>query len=146
LNAYVPKLAYAGGVASFFTKHRGATFASTCLADPISKGFVAAIDWYAAKHDIPFVRFATGGGREDDVALEAPPTPRRQVPSCRCRAHPPSKFPQIIGRLVATEGEGDDVSCERRRARGMHYRRSEPAPRLVRSEVVSPVIPGQIVS
>jgi hypothetical protein len=46
-NAYVPKLAYAGGVASFFTKHRGATFASTCLADPISKAFVAAIHRYA---------------------------------------------------------------------------------------------------
>jgi hypothetical protein len=38
-NAYVPKLAYPGGVAAFFTKHRGARFASTCLADPISKQF-----------------------------------------------------------------------------------------------------------
>ena len=36
-NAYVRKLTYPGGVASFFTHHRGATFASTCLADPISK-------------------------------------------------------------------------------------------------------------
>ena len=36
-NAYVRKLTYPGGVASFFTHHRGATFASTALADPISK-------------------------------------------------------------------------------------------------------------
>jgi hypothetical protein len=68
-NAYVPKLAYPGGVASFFTKHRGATFASTCLADPISKGFVAAIQRYAAEREIAIVRFEKGQ-RKDDVAQE----------------------------------------------------------------------------
>ena len=36
-NAYVRELTYPGGVASFFTHHRGASFASTCLADPISQ-------------------------------------------------------------------------------------------------------------
>ena len=68
-NAYVPKLAYPGGVASFFTKHRGATFASTCLADPISKGFVAAIQRFAAEREIAIVRFEKGQ-RKDDVAQE----------------------------------------------------------------------------
>jgi hypothetical protein len=68
-NAYVPKLAYPGGVATFFTKHRGATFASTCLADPISKRFVAAIQHYAAEREIPLVRFEKGQ-RKDDVAQE----------------------------------------------------------------------------
>ncbi len=68
-NAYVPKLAYPGGVASFFTKHRGATFASTCLADPISKRFVAALQSFAAKREIPIVRFEKGQ-RKDDVANE----------------------------------------------------------------------------
>jgi len=41
-NAYVRRLTYPGGVASLFTRHRGASFASTCLADPISKQFVAS--------------------------------------------------------------------------------------------------------
>ena len=68
-NAYVPKLAYPGGVATFFTKHRGATFASTCLADPISKGFVASIQRFAAERGIEVVRFEKGQ-RKDDVALE----------------------------------------------------------------------------
>src|SRR5450631_3872318 len=68
-NAYVPKLAYPGGVATFFTKHRGATFASTCLADPISKQFVAAIQRFAAVREIPIVRFEKGQ-RKDDVAQE----------------------------------------------------------------------------
>lgn len=68
-NAYVPKLAYPGGVASFFTKHRGATFASTCLADPISKQFVAQLQAFAAKHEIPVVRFLKGQ-RKDDIAQE----------------------------------------------------------------------------
>ena len=68
-NAYVPKLAYPGGVATFFTKHRGATFASTCLADPISKQFVASIQRFAADREIPLVRFEKGQ-RKDDVAQE----------------------------------------------------------------------------
>jgi hypothetical protein len=68
-NAYVPKLAYPAGVASFFTKHRGPTFASTCLADPISKRFVASIQQFAGEREIPLVRFEKGQ-RKDDVALE----------------------------------------------------------------------------
>jgi hypothetical protein len=68
-NAYVRKLTYPGGVASFFTHHRGATFASTALADPISKRFVAAIHAYAVDHDVPVVRFVKGQ-RKDDVAHE----------------------------------------------------------------------------
>ena len=68
-NAYVRKLTYPAGVASFFTHHRGATFASTALADPISKRFVAAIYDYAEDHDVPVVRFAKGQ-RKDDVAHE----------------------------------------------------------------------------
>ena len=68
-NAYVRKLTYPGGVASFFTRHRGASFASTCLADPISKQFVASILRFAAEREIPVVRFEKGQ-RKDDVALE----------------------------------------------------------------------------
>jgi len=68
-NAYVRKLTYPGGVASFFTHHRGATFASTCLADPISKQFVASILGFAADREIPVVRFEKGQ-RKDDVAHE----------------------------------------------------------------------------
>ena len=68
-NAYVRKLTYPGGVASFFTRHRGASFASTCLADPISKQFVVSIHRFANERAIPIVRFAKGQ-RKDDVAHE----------------------------------------------------------------------------
>ena len=68
-NAYVRKLTYPGGVASFFTKHRGASFASTCLADPISRQFVASLLAFAAEREIPVVRFLKGQ-RKDDVAHE----------------------------------------------------------------------------
>ncbi len=68
-NAYVRKLTYPGGVASFFKHHRGATFASTCLADPISKQFVTSIHRFAAEREIPVVRFEKGQ-RKDDVAHE----------------------------------------------------------------------------
>jgi hypothetical protein len=55
------------GVASFFTHHREATFASTALADPISKQFVACIHRFAADSEIPVVRFEKRQ-RKDDVA------------------------------------------------------------------------------
>jgi hypothetical protein len=64
-NAYVRKLTYPGGVASFFTHHRGASFASTCLADPISKRFVASIQQFAAEREIPVVRFEKGQRKDD---------------------------------------------------------------------------------
>ena len=68
-NAYVRKLSYPAGVASFFTHHRGASFASTCLADPISRQFVASIQRFAAEREIPVVRFLKDQ-RKDDVAHE----------------------------------------------------------------------------
>jgi hypothetical protein len=68
-NAYVRKLTYPGGVASFFTHHRGARFASMCLADPISRRFVASILDFAAEREIAVVRFLKGQ-RKDDVAHE----------------------------------------------------------------------------
>jgi hypothetical protein len=68
-NLYVPRLTYPAGAAAFFTCHRGATFASTVLADPISKAFVAAIYRYATEHGIPMVHFEKGQ-RKDDVAHE----------------------------------------------------------------------------
>ncbi|MGA2928615.1 MAG: hypothetical protein ABSG43_22015, partial [Solirubrobacteraceae bacterium] len=47
----------------------GASFASTCLADPISKQFVASIQRFADEREIPVVRFEKGQ-RKDDVAHE----------------------------------------------------------------------------
>ena len=62
-NAYVRELTYPAGVVSFFTKYRGARFASTALADPISKAFVASIQRFAAERGIPIVRFEKGSAR-----------------------------------------------------------------------------------
>jgi len=69
LNVYQPRLQYAAGVVGFFRGHRGATFASSALMDPISKGFVAAIHRFCRDQDVPLVEFAKGQ-RKDDVAAE----------------------------------------------------------------------------
>jgi len=69
LNLYVPKLQYAGGIASFFRYHRGATFASSALMAPMTEAFVSAIKAYARLNGIPIVRFVKGE-RKDDVAAE----------------------------------------------------------------------------
>ena len=66
LNVWQPRLAYGGGVAGFFTGHRGNTYASTALMDPMSKAFVADIHHFAAAHNLELVHFAKGQ-RKDDV-------------------------------------------------------------------------------
>jgi hypothetical protein len=69
LNVYQPRLQHETGVVWFFRGHRGATFASSALMDPISKSFVGAIDRFSTAGGIPRVDFAKGQ-RKDDVARE----------------------------------------------------------------------------
>jgi hypothetical protein len=67
LNVYQPKLQSERGVASFFRYHRKEKFVSSVLMDPISKGFVRAIEAFAQQHDIPVITFDKQQ-RKDDVA------------------------------------------------------------------------------
>jgi hypothetical protein len=67
LNVYVPRLQHELGVVSFFRFHRGHTFASSALMEPISAAFVAAIGAFAAAQGVPVVPF-TKGQRKDDLA------------------------------------------------------------------------------
>lgn len=69
LNAYVPQLQTANGVVGFFLRHRGATFASSALMNPITKAFVGAIESFVQTHDLPLVTFEKGQ-RKDDIAKE----------------------------------------------------------------------------
>ena len=69
LNLYVPKLQYEGGVVGFFRGHRGATFASSALMDPITKDFVADIHRFVKHEGVDLVTFEKGQ-RKDDVAHE----------------------------------------------------------------------------
>ena len=66
LNVYVPKLQYENGVVSFFRHHRGNTFASSALMDPITKAFVRQITEFTGKAGIPLITFAKKE-RKDDV-------------------------------------------------------------------------------
>jgi hypothetical protein len=67
LNVYVPWLQREAGVAGFFRFHRGHRFASSVLMDPISKAFVAKLEAFAKREQIPVVTFRKGE-RKDDVA------------------------------------------------------------------------------
>jgi hypothetical protein len=57
LNVYVPQLQREQGVASFFRFHRGHQFASGALMDPISKTFVAALEAFAGREQVPVIQF-----------------------------------------------------------------------------------------
>jgi hypothetical protein len=69
LNVYVPQLQREQGVASFFRFHRGHRFASSALMDPISKTFVAALEEFAKREQVPLIQFRKGE-RKDDIAAE----------------------------------------------------------------------------
>ncbi len=69
LNVYQPRLQTDRGVAAFFRFHRGATFASSALMDPISKSFIAEVDCFVKQEQIPLITF-TKGQRKDDITQE----------------------------------------------------------------------------
>ena len=69
LNVYVPGLQREQGVATFFRFHRGHQFVSSALMDPISKAFVAALEDFARRQQIPVIQFRKGQ-RKDDIAAE----------------------------------------------------------------------------
>jgi hypothetical protein len=69
LNVYQPRLQSDRGVASFFRFHRGEIFASLALMNPMSKSFIAAVDRFVKREQIPLITF-TKGQRKDDVTQE----------------------------------------------------------------------------
>ncbi len=69
LNLYVPKLQYEGGVVGFFKGHRGATFASSALMDPMTKKFVSDVERFVDDQGVDLVTFEKGQ-RKDDLAHE----------------------------------------------------------------------------
>lgn len=69
LNVYVPRLQCAYGAVSFFRDHRGQPLASSALMSPISRRFVAELDRFIARHQLPVVLFRKGQ-RKDDVMAE----------------------------------------------------------------------------
>src|SRR3954452_5987761 len=69
LNVYQPRLQTDRGVAAFFRFHRGETFASSALMNPMSQSFIAAVNRFVEDHRIPLITFAKGQ-RKDDVTQE----------------------------------------------------------------------------
>jgi hypothetical protein len=69
LNVYQPCLQTDCGIAAFFRFHRGATFASSALMDPITKSFITVVDRFVEQKQIPLITFAKGQ-RKDDIAKQ----------------------------------------------------------------------------
>ena len=69
LNVYQPRLQCEGQVAAFFRSHRGHTFASSALMDPMTKAFIASVESFTRQQQIPLLTFAPGQ-RKEDLALE----------------------------------------------------------------------------
>jgi hypothetical protein len=69
LNVYQPKLQHDRGVASFFRFHRGCTFASSALMEPISAAFIRDVETFVKDNGIDLRTFAKKE-RKDDIAAE----------------------------------------------------------------------------
>jgi hypothetical protein len=66
LNVYVPRLQCETGIVGFFRHHRGNPLPSSALMKPMSREFVAKLEKFVAKNQIPLVQFHKGQ-RKDDV-------------------------------------------------------------------------------
>jgi len=69
LNVYVPGLQYELGIVRFFREHRGQPLPSAALMSPMTRTFVAALEDFVARHEIPLVLFEKGQ-RKDTVMAE----------------------------------------------------------------------------
>ena len=69
LNVYVPRLQCAYGAVSFFRDHRGQPLASSALMSPMSRRFVAELDRFIARHQLPVVLFRKGQRNDEKFAL-----------------------------------------------------------------------------
>jgi hypothetical protein len=69
LNVYVPGLQYEQGINRFFRYHRGQPLPSAALMSPMTRSFVAGLEDFAARHEIPLVQFEKGQ-RKDTVMAE----------------------------------------------------------------------------
>jgi len=69
LNVYVADLQHEQGVAYFLRHHRGHPVASSALLDPISKAFIANIEVFVRRNDVPLLSFAKGE-RKDAIAAQ----------------------------------------------------------------------------
>lgn len=67
LNVYQPRLQYDRGVVSFFRFHRGHTFASSALMEPISQAFLDDVERFVKRHGVPLITFRKGERKEDIV-------------------------------------------------------------------------------
>jgi hypothetical protein len=64
LNVYQSRLQTDRGVAAFFRFHRGQTFASSALMNPMSKSFIAAVDRFVKQEQIPLITFTKGQDKD----------------------------------------------------------------------------------
>jgi DNA-binding HxlR family transcriptional regulator len=69
LNVYVPWLQTEQGTVRFFRDHRGQPLPSAVLMQPMSRHFVAALEGFVARHEVPLVKFRKGE-RKDQVMAE----------------------------------------------------------------------------
>jgi|SRR5215467_7888875 len=69
LNVYVPGLQYEHGINRFLCYHRGQPVPSAALMSLMTRSFVAALEDFAARHEIPLVQFEKGQ-RKDAVMAE----------------------------------------------------------------------------
>ena len=133
LNVYQPRLQTDRGVAAFFRFHRGETFASSALMDPMSKAFIAAFDAFVEQQQIPLITFAKGQ-RKDDY---------RRVPDAlhgaggdRLRGQGPGEDAGLPHREAPQPDDRADLSLDR-----AHHGDGQPLLLLRRRRGLRPVLP-----
>ena len=69
LNVFVPRLQIVEGALRFIKQQRGSKVLSTSAVEPMTRGFIRAIEQFAEGNEIPVVYFEKGQ-RKDDIATQ----------------------------------------------------------------------------
>ena len=69
LNVFVPRLQIVEGALRFIKQQRRSKVLSTSAVEPMTRGFIRAIEQFAESNEIPVVHFEKGQ-RKDDIATQ----------------------------------------------------------------------------
>ena len=106
LSVYQPRLQYDQGVVNFFRFHRGHTFASSALMQPISEAFITDVERFVKLHRVPLITFRKEGRTQGGHRAAAPNkwrslSARASIAACK-KGSSPAKHPMAIAMSKTT--------------------------------------------
>jgi hypothetical protein len=104
LNVYVPVLQSGGGASVFFRDHRGEAFATAQVISHMTRAFVAHVERFAGKQNVPIVPFEKGVRTATKSLMPDSAQPCSTPPVCpnSSARYPPTSTPTASNNACST--------------------------------------------